>query len=137
MSSCSHEPAWERDADTSNTVIVDFSTANGTAIVPNDYITASGSLTFNIGESSKIFSIGITDNNEIDGDKTINLSLSNAQTNSGDVVLDNQQSSAIVSIVDDETPTSSDDDDGGGGAFSLSALLLMSLWGLVGRRLHS
>lgn len=92
----------QRVGDNSNTTTVDFTTANGTAITPADYTTANGTLTFNVGETSKTFAIGIIDNTDADGDKTVNLSLSNAQTNAGEVTLNNQNAAAVLTIVDDD-----------------------------------
>jgi len=63
----------------SNTATIDFATTNGSAIAPGDYTTANGTLTFNVGENSQFFTIDISDNNASDGDRTINLNLSNAQ----------------------------------------------------------
>ncbi len=43
------------------TAIVNYATANGTAIAPGDYITNSGTLTFNLGETSKQITVTIID----------------------------------------------------------------------------
>ncbi len=119
------------DINSNNIVTVDFSSANGSAISPSDYIAASGTLTFNAGESSKMFTIGIVDNQNIDGDKTINLSLSNLQSNLGGIVPDLKRSSAILTIVDDDAPAPVNTAGGGGGGsigmISLIALFLTAL----------
>ena len=61
---------------TSN-VTVDFATSNGTAVAGSDYTATSGTLSFVQGETSKSFSIPITFDNIVEGDETINLTLSN------------------------------------------------------------
>ncbi len=130
----------QRVGDTSNTVTVDFTTANGTATAPADYTAANGTLTFNAGETGKTFAIAISDNSDTDGDKTVNLSLSNAQANSGDVTLDNQSAASVLTIVDDESVVTDDESkkSGGGGSLNLMSLflvmLLLSLRRAVGAR---
>lgn len=60
-----------------STVTVDFATSNGTAVAGSDYAASSGTLTFTQGETSKAFSIPITSDSVIEGDETINVTLSN------------------------------------------------------------
>jgi Calx-beta domain len=114
--------------DSNNIVTVDFSSANGTAVSPSDYTTANGTLTFNAGVNSKIFTIAINDNQDIDGDKTINLSLSNLQSSLGGIALDLKRSSAIVTIVDDDAPAPVNTaSGGGGGSVGISSLIALFL----------
>ena len=58
-------------------VTIDFATSNGTAVAGSDYTATSGTLTFTQGETSKSFSIPIISDNNVEGDETINLTLSN------------------------------------------------------------
>jgi large repetitive protein len=76
-----------------DTVTVDYATSNGTATAGTDYTAASGTLTFNQGETSKTFSIPIISDNVLEGDETINLTLSNP---TGGAVLGN--STAVLTI---------------------------------------
>ncbi|VAW53137.1 hypothetical protein MNBD_GAMMA05-1700, partial [hydrothermal vent metagenome] len=129
----------QRVGDTSNTTTVDFTTTNGTATAPADYTTANGTLTFNAGETSKTFTIVISDNSVTDGDKTVNLSLSNVQTISGKATLDKQQQIAVLTIVDDETSASGSagsGSGGGGGAFNPLMVVLFALLAVAGRGLR-
>jgi hypothetical protein len=58
-------------------VTVDYATSNGTASAATDYTAASGTLTFNQGETAKSFSIPIVSDSVFEGDETVNLTLSN------------------------------------------------------------
>ena len=82
----------------SGTVTVDYHTSDGSAVEGVDYIGRHGSLTFNLGESNKSFTIPILDNSFVNSNLTVNLSLSNAV---GAVM--GVQSNAVLVIVDDET----------------------------------
>jgi hypothetical protein len=62
-------------------VTVDYATSNGTATAGSDYMATSGTLTFNQGETSKIFSIPITSDNFLEAEETVNLTLSNPTGN--------------------------------------------------------
>ena len=59
------------------TVTVGFATSNGTATAASDYTATSGTLTFLQGETSKTFSIPITNDNLLESAETVNLTLSN------------------------------------------------------------
>ena len=62
----------------SETVTVDYTTADGTATAGQDYTAASGTLTFNGGETSKTVAVSIIDDTVDDDNETFTLSLSNA-----------------------------------------------------------
>lgn len=49
------------DRESNNTVTVGYATADGTALDGTDYTAASGTLTFTPGDTSKSFTVGITD----------------------------------------------------------------------------
>ncbi len=58
-------------------VTVDYATSNGTAVAGTDYTAASGTLTFENGETSKTFTVQLApDDTEPEASKTINLTLS-------------------------------------------------------------
>ncbi len=62
----------------SQTVSVDYATANGTAQAGSDYTSASGTLSFAAGQTSRTFSVPITADDIYESDETVSLALSNA-----------------------------------------------------------
>lgn len=80
-------------------VTVDYATSDGTAVAGVDYTAASGTLTFAAGETSKTFTVDITDNATYDGNITVNLALSNPV----DATL-GTPNTALLTIVDDDAP---------------------------------
>ena len=66
------------DEEASDTVTVDYATADGTADAGDDYTAKSGTLSFAAGETSKTISIAIKDDIENEGDETFTVTLSNA-----------------------------------------------------------
>ncbi|WP_172408103.1 Calx-beta domain-containing protein [Desulfosporosinus sp. FKA] len=58
------------------TVTVHFSTSDNTATAGEDYTATSGELSFGYGEISKTFTIPITNDNILENDETVNLTLS-------------------------------------------------------------
>ena len=88
-------------------VSVDYSTSDGTAIAGSDYITVSGTLEFTGDQSNETFRVYISEDTEVEGDETINLTLSNQQ---GGVILGN--SSAVITIEDNDTNTGPDPEPG-------------------------
>jgi uncharacterized repeat protein (TIGR01451 family) len=81
-------------------VRVNFATSNGTAVAGVRYTATSSLLTFNPGETFKSFTIPILDNTVQDGDRTVNVTLSNPSTNLSIAI----PSTVVLTIVDDETP---------------------------------
>lgn len=57
-------------------VHVTYATSNGTAQTPDDYAAASGTLTFNPGQTSKSFDVSIANDSLDEPNETINLTLS-------------------------------------------------------------
>lgn len=90
-----------RSGDSATTVSVDFATGDGTGPSPasqrTDYITASGTITFAPGETSRNFSIPIVDDGFVEDTESVNLTLSNAV--GADLGVPNQ---AVLTIDDDE-----------------------------------
>src|SRR2546425_11849662 len=66
-----------RNGDTSGTSTIDFASSNGTATQLRDYEVANGTLTFTAGQASKTFKVFIVDDAFVEGDETVNLTLSN------------------------------------------------------------
>ena len=61
---------------TTNTVLVNFITQNGTAIAGSDYDFANGTLTFSPGETSKTISVAVKGDRNREGDETFRVILS-------------------------------------------------------------
>ncbi len=99
-----------RAGSTNNSVSINYATSNGSAVSGTNYTSANGTLTFGVGETSKTFSIPITDNSTIDGNRTVNLTLSNP-TNGATLGAPNP---VVLTIIDDEAQQSST------GSFKLS-----------------
>lgn len=70
-----------RAGDSTTTVSVDFATSDGTGPTPasqrTDYTTASGTITFAPGQTSRTFSVPIVDDGYVEQTETVNLTLSN------------------------------------------------------------
>jgi hypothetical protein len=69
-----------RTGGSSGTLTVDYSTADITATAGQDYVAATGTLTFNDGETSKTFDIQINDDAITEGDESFIVRLRNATT---------------------------------------------------------
>jgi minor extracellular serine protease Vpr len=90
-----------RVGDPSTTVSVDFATSDGTSSNPasqrTDYTTASGTITFASGQTTRSFSVPIIDDGYTEMTETVNLTLSNAV--GADL---GSPSQAVLSIDDDD-----------------------------------
>ena len=64
----------------SSTLTVDYATSDGSAQAGVDYTAASGTLTFQSGESSKTIEVGVLDDAHDEGEETLTLTLSNASS---------------------------------------------------------
>ena len=64
-------------AASSQSVTVDYATANGTATATNDYVSANGTLTFNPGDTSKTISVTIVQDTLDEVNETFTIGLSN------------------------------------------------------------
>ena len=62
----------------SRTVTVDYATSDGTAQAGFDYTAASGTLTFNAGDTSQTVQVTVLTDSEDEGQETLTLTLSNA-----------------------------------------------------------
>ena len=94
----------ESCTNTSNSVSVDYSTSNGTAIAGSDYTSKQGTLWGASGDcNTKSFNIPILNDSIVENHETVNLQISNP---TGGAVLG--QSNAVLNIIDDDvakTPT--------------------------------
>jgi hypothetical protein len=84
----------ERSGSTAGTDTVYFATAGGSATVGSDYTNASQTVSFAPGETEKTVTVTITDDSSIEGNETVQLSLSGATLGS--------PSSATLTIVDND-----------------------------------
>ena len=66
-----------RSGGTTGAVTVDYKTSDGTAFDGLDYTSSSGTLTFAAGVVEQTFTVPVTDNGFVDGDRVINLALFN------------------------------------------------------------
>ncbi len=83
----------------SQTVTVNYATANGTALAGNDYQATSGSVTFAPGETSKTISVNVFGDTNVEPDETFLVNLSNP---SGGVTTDGQ---GVGTIINDDQVT--------------------------------
>ncbi|MDZ8138979.1 MAG: Calx-beta domain-containing protein [Nostoc sp. DedQUE04] len=98
----------------SQQITVNYNTSDGTAQVSDsDYNSASGTITFNPGETSKVISIGVVGDNQTETDETFSVNLS-AVTNAaiadglgvGTIINDDNQptiSISDISVTEDNT----------------------------------
>jgi hypothetical protein len=80
-------------AASASTVTVDFATADGTATAPSDYTSASGTLTFAPGETTKTITVSVNGDTLVEPDETFFVNLSNAI---GATIADGQGQGLIV-----------------------------------------
>ena len=66
-----------RSGNTATAATVNFATSNGTATAGSDYTSTSGTLSFAAGETQKTFNVTIIDDNTLESNETVNLTLSN------------------------------------------------------------
>jgi hypothetical protein len=88
-----------------STVTVDYATADGTATEGDDYTSASGSLSFTAGQTSKPVAVTVATDGLAEDDETVSLDLTNAVNAT---IADAQGLGSIVN--DDADPTAAIDD---------------------------
>jgi Tol biopolymer transport system component len=98
-----------RSGNTTEATTVHYETVDGTALQKSDYTSAFGSLSFAAGETSKSFSILLTDDAFVENPETIVLSMFDL---TGNAILGGS-GQAVVSIADNDTapPTNNPLDD--------------------------
>jgi len=89
----------ERLGGTKGEVSVQYSMTDGTGKNGVNYTKTSGTLTFGDGETTKSFTLGVLDNTDIGGNKTVNLTLSSP---TGGAVLDEKYMKSTLTIFDNE-----------------------------------
>ncbi|HEX3553852.1 MAG TPA: galactose oxidase-like domain-containing protein [Thermoanaerobaculia bacterium] len=89
-----------RSGGSTGTVMVQYSTADGTAKAGSDYTATSGTLTFAAGETRKVLSVPILNDAVQEPDESFTVALSNP---TGGASLGSPQT-ATVTIVDDDNP---------------------------------
>ncbi len=87
-----------RTGPTDAVVSVDYATADGTAVAGQDYLPATGTLTFDAGVTEQTFEVVVLDNTTAQPDRTVLLSLANPQ---GGAVI-GRQNTATLTILDDD-----------------------------------
>src|SRR5262249_17242548 len=90
-----------RTNGTDGSVSVNHGTTNGRASAGSDYPASSGTLTFAAGETSKTFTVPILDDTLVEGNETVNLTLSSP---TGGATLGGQ-GTAVLTIQDNDVPT--------------------------------
>jgi hypothetical protein len=90
-------------AASANTVLANFSTANGTALANSDYTPVSGTLTFSPGQTTKSITVPIFGDTSVESNETFVVNLSNP-TNA--TIADGQGQAIIVNDDSASTPTS-------------------------------
>lgn len=99
-----------RTGDTSGAVSVNYATSDGTAQQRLDYLATTGTLSFAAGETSKTFTVSIIDDAYVEGNETINLTLSNPNPATTSIaapvtvsltILDNDTATPTTNPIDD------------------------------------
>ncbi len=97
---------------TTGTVTVDWSTADGTAVAGEDYVAASGTVTFAPGETTATLQVEVIADTVPEDEEAFSVLLSNA---TGGVLT---SSETIITIADEDTAEENVPDDGGDGGES-------------------
>jgi subtilisin len=66
-----------RTGGSASGVGVSYATSNGTATAGSDYTATAGTLTFAVNQTTKTFTVPVTNDTTVEGNETINLTLSN------------------------------------------------------------
>ena len=107
----------------SDVVTVNFATANGTAVAPGDYVSQSGQVTFQVGETSQPISVVVNSDGTPESNETFVVNLSNP-VNAG---LGNNQGTATITDIVPPTITISDVSVPEGNSGTTNAVFTVSL----------
>jgi YD repeat-containing protein len=86
-----------RSGSLTGAMTVNYGTANNSAIAPGDYASASGTLTFAAGETSKTISIVTTDDSIYEGNETLGVTLTSPSAGASI-----SRANAVVTVNDNE-----------------------------------
>jgi hypothetical protein len=86
-------------APSTQPITVNYSTSDGTATNPDDYLSTSGTLTFAPGQITQTFQVIIVPDTVVEPDETINLTLTNPTNASLGA-----QATSVLTIMDDDPP---------------------------------
>src|SRR5215208_4800123 len=89
-----------RTGNTSNAVTINYATNNGSAVKPDDFTNASGSLQFAAGETAKSYVVPVIDDALVEGTETLTLVLSSP----GSGAVEGSPFTSTISILDDDRP---------------------------------
>ncbi|HET6979090.1 MAG TPA: PQQ-dependent sugar dehydrogenase [Pyrinomonadaceae bacterium] len=89
-----------RFGNTANSVAINYTTNNGTALAPGDYISSSGTLQFAAGETVKSFVVPIVNDQTIEHPESINVVLSSSVGG----VMEGSPFASTITIIDDDKP---------------------------------
>jgi HSP20 family molecular chaperone IbpA len=89
-----------RSGSSADGATVQYATSSGTALGGTDFTVATGSLTFGLNETTKTFTVPITDDVTPEGVETFTVTLSNPGPNATSTL--GARTTATVRIVDDE-----------------------------------
>ena len=89
-----------RTGGSDGAVAVNYATSNSTATAGSDYTATSGTLNFAAGETSKTITVPIIDDTAVEGNETVNVTLSSP---TGGATL-GSPASASLTIVDNDSP---------------------------------
>jgi len=108
-------------AASTGTATVHYATSPGTATAGSDYTTASGTLSFSPGQTSKTFSVPILEDTVVEGSETVNLAL----TSPTGATLGTPNTAVLTIVDNDVTPV-------GGTAYPPNKLLMVLPWVILG-----
>ncbi|MNI09161.1 Endo-1,4-beta-xylanase A precursor [compost metagenome] len=101
-----------REGNSTGVTSVVYSTSDGSAVAGRQYTATTGILEFQNGETSKSFTVPITNDNDFVGNKSFNVKISDPSTDA--VIV--KPSTAVLTIVEDDDESKPDPYTPGGGS---------------------